>query len=388
MIGVEEAKRRMMAEVVVRPMERRALVRALGHVVCEAMRSPDHYPRFDVTAVDGYAVGSVEGPWTVIGVLAAGEVASTPVMPGEAVRIFTGAMVPQGTVAVLMQEYCIREQGTLRHTAAGLNAGANIRREGESVRKGEVVVEAGSVLSVAAIGALASCGVREVCTTSKPHVAVLRTGGEFIELGKDTTGRIHSSNEHMLEAALRVEGCTAEVHTAHDEEEALVEAIQQAAAHGDVLITTGGVSVGDHDLLPAVMKKLGATIHFHGVAQKPGKPMLFATVLGRPVFALPGNPRAVLVLYHEYVLPFLRAVQGVPAPFLREEELPLAAPLEVKGQRAEFRAGLVRGGRVELLADEGSHMLRTLLVANALVYLPADRRSWAAGDPVIVHHLP
>lgn len=388
MIGVEEAKRRMMAEVVVRPMERRALGRALGHVVCEAIRSPDHYPRFDVSAVDGYAVGSMEGPWTVIGVLAAGEVASTPVMPGAAVRIFTGAMVPQGTVAVLMQEHCIREQGTLRHTGAGLNAGANIRREGESVRKGEVVVEAGSVLSVAAIGALASCGVREVCTTSKPHVAVLRTGGEFIELGKDTTGRIHSSNEHMLEAALRAEGCTAEVHTAHDDEEALMEALKQVAKHGDVLITTGGVSVGDHDLLPAVLKKLGATIHFHGVAQKPGKPMLFATVLGRPVFALPGNPRAVLVLYHEYVLPFLRAIQGVPAPFLREEELPLAAPLEVKGQRAEFRAGLVRGGRVELLADEGSHMLRTLLVANALVYLPADQRSWAAGDPVIVHHLP
>ena len=109
MIGVEEAKRRMMAEVVVRPTERRALIRALGHVVCEAIRSPDHYPRFDVTAVDGYAVGSVEGPWTVIEALAAGEVASTPVMPGEAVRIFTGAMVPQGTVAVLMQEYCIRE---------------------------------------------------------------------------------------------------------------------------------------------------------------------------------------------------------------------------------------------------------------------------------------
>jgi molybdopterin molybdotransferase len=133
---------------------------------------------------------------------------------------------------------------------------------------------------------------------------------------------------------------------------------------------------------------MGATIHFHGVAQKPGKPMLFAALEGKPIFALPGNPRAVLVLYYAYVLPFLRAMQGATDPWLKNEVLPIAHPVTVKGERTEFRAAQVSGGRVTLLADEGSHMLRSLIGAEALAYLPSDKRSWTIGDPVEVHYLP
>ncbi len=134
--------------------------------------------------------------------------------------------------------------------------------------------------------------------------------------------------------------------------------------------------------------ELGADMHFHGVAQKPGKPMLFATLNGTPVFALPGNPRAVMVLFWEYVLPFLRAVQGAREPALRSEPLPLVHAVNVKGERAEFRAAQVKGGTVALLADEGSHMLRSLALADAIAFLPAGRKSWAQGERIEVHYLP
>lgn len=223
-------------------------------------------------------------------------------------------------------------------------------------------------------------------TTGRWYACCAR-GGEFVDGSIIPPGRIFSSNDAMLVSAMLEEGIHAEPDTAKDDPHELSEALRKAPDF-DVFITTGGVSVGDHDLVRTCLEQLGATIHFHGVAQKPGKPMLFATLGDVMVFALPGNPRAVLVLFYEYVLPFLRAMQGAGDPFMPEQELPIAAPLQVKGERAEFRAALVRNGRVELLADEGSHMLRTLVEANALAYLPTGRRSWAAGDPVTVHYLP
>ncbi|MEZ4761124.1 MAG: molybdopterin-binding protein, partial [Flavobacteriales bacterium] len=164
------------------------------------------------------------------------------------------------------------------------------------------------------------------------------------------------------------------------------EALEGADA--DLIITTGGVSVGDHDLVRSVLEDLGAEIVVHGVAQKPGKPMLFAMLDGVPVFGLPGNSRAVMVLFWEYVLPFLRKLMGAADPFLRSEHLPLAEGLTVKGNRTEFRAACVREGRVELLRDEGSHMLRSLVEAEALAVIPSDQRDLRPGDRVEVHYLP
>ena len=155
-----------------------------------------------------------------------------------------------------------------------------------------------------------------------------------------------------------------------------------------MLITTGGVSVGDHDLIRPVLESMGAVIHFHNVAQKPGKPMLFATLNGKPVFGLPGNPRAVMVLYYEFVLPYLRAMQGATDPWPRTDHVPLAQALTAKGDRAEFRAARLQAGKVSLLADEGSHMLRSLIDADALAYLPSNKRTWGEGEPIEVHYLP
>lgn len=389
MIAVEEAKAIMMRHVPKQGTVRLPLAGAVGHVLAVDVRSPVPYPLFDMSAMDGYAVGGPEGPWKVVHALAAGTTFHRELKPGECVRIFTGAQVPEGAHAVLQQEKCEEKDGAMRWVGGPFAQGANIRRKAESVKEGERLLAKGTVLSPAGVGLLASCGSEEVDVALPPRVSVVRTGGEFMEEGKPAEGRIYSSNERMLIAAIRQAGC----HTpndaliADDVEDDVRDALLHAVAEGDVAITTGGVSVGDHDLLLPVLKQLGATIHFHGVAQKPGKPMLFASLNGVPVFALPGNPRAVMVLFWEYVLPFLRAMQGAADPWPKRDILPITHTVHVKGERAEFRAARVKDGRVTLLADEGSHMLRTLVEADALACIPAAVRTLAPGDPVEIHYL-
>jgi molybdopterin molybdotransferase len=310
--------------------------------------------------------------------------------PGHCARIFTGAQIPSGTERVLMQEHAVREASMIQCVRELPMPGANIRRKGEQFTEGELLARTGERLGPASIGIIASGGSDEVEVSFKPWVAVVRTGNEFIEDGSPRDGRIFSSNEWMLFAALRKELCEVDddgAFIAADDDADIETAIKQAA-EADVIITTGGVSVGDHDRVEAVLRKMGAEIHFHGVTPKPGKPMLFATLNGTPVFGLPGNPRAVMVLYWEYVLPFLRAMQGATDPWPRADHVPVAHPVTVRGDRAEFRAARVHGGKVTLLADEGSHMLRSLMDADALAYLPSDKRAWNEGEPIEVHYLP
>jgi molybdopterin molybdotransferase len=390
MITVEEARAIIMRHVPLQGKQRLPLDAAVGHVLAADVVSPVPYPLFDMSAMDGYAVGGPTGPWRRVGALAAGAHFGGALKADECVRIFTGAQVPTEAYAVLQQEHCTERDGVMHWTGGPFAQGANIRRKAESVQQGDLLLAKGMVLHAAGVGLLASCGLAEVTVHTPPRVSVVRSGGEFIEPSEPSEGRIHSSNEHMLLAATRQAGCVVAGAPllADDVVDDVRNALLSATRQGDVVITTGGVSVGDHDLLLPALKDLGATIHFHGVAQKPGKPMLFATLNGVPVFALPGNPRAVMVLFWEYVLPFLRAMQGAADPWPRTELLPIAAAITVKGVRTEFRAARVREGHVHLLADEGSHMLRTLVLADAIAYLPPDVRTLLPGDAVEIHYLP
>lgn len=390
MISVEEAKRLVMAQVALRMGEYQLLDDAVGRVLAEDAIALYDHPLFDMSAVDGYALGDAAGPWKVVGSIAAGDVLGRWLNKGECVRIFTGAHVPADSHAVVMQEHCRIADGALVIKGTVPTQGANIRRKAESSRAGDVLLRKGTRLDPVGVGLLASCGMEDVSVTIEPAVSIVRTGGEFIEGVEPQPGRIFSSNEWMLIAAVRSAGffTASDAFIANDTEPELRAALLNAIEEGDVVITTGGASVGDHDLVLPVLKKLGASVHFHGVAQKPGKPMLFATLKGVPVFALPGNPRAVMICFWEYILPFLRAMQGAADPWLKSEPLPLTHSVELKGERAEFRAAQVRAGRVTLLADEGSHMLRSLVAADALAYFPSDRRSFKEGDPVEIHYLP
>lgn len=387
MITVEEACTIIMRHVPRTPFAPTLVEETNGCVLAQDVLAPHPHPLFDTSAVDGFAINGDGPAWRVVGTVPAGAVLPQVLGPGECARIFTGAQVPAGTRCVVMQEQCAQADAMMRTTGPIPAEGANVRRRGEQFTAGELLLSQGERLGPEAIGLLASAGLEEVEVAFKPYVVLVRTGGEFIERGSDPAGRIFSSNDRMLHAALHAENAEVDepiAWIAEDDEQAIRTALQNAL-EADVIITTGGVSVGDHDLVESALRSLGAKVHFHGVAQKPGKPMLFATLQGKPVFGLPGNPRAVMVLYWEYVLPFLRAMQGARDPWPRKDSLPLAHPLTVNGERSEFRAARVQRGRIELLSDEGSHMLRSLAHADALAYLPAEKRAWKEGESVEVH---
>jgi molybdopterin molybdotransferase len=386
MISVAEAKRRMMAAVRTLPGETMPLAEAVGRFIVRDAVALYEHPLFDCSAMDGYAFAHGGTQWKVVGEVAAGDAFPRALLPGECVRIFTGAMIPKGADTVVMQELVQRKDYVITHTDGKLERGGNVRYKGEQLRTGDVALVAGARLGAPAIGLLASVGIREVTVARRPRVALLISGDEFAEDGTPAPGKIFGSNGIMLQAALRKEGIDATVMNVRDHREALIAAWMELAPVHDVIISTGGVSVGDHDLIPPTLKELDADIRFHGVMQKPGKPMLLAVLDGTAVFGLPGNPRAVMVLFLEYVAPFLRAMQGCAAPWLRSDVLPIAEGARIKGDRAEFRAACVEGGIVKLLADEGSHKLRSLTEANAIAFIPAEVRELKKGDPLEVHY--
>lgn len=388
MIDVQEAKRRVMANAQVMPAEAVPLIDALDRFAASDVVAPFDHPLFDCSAMDGYAFAFSEemNAWKVIGEVAAGDAFPRSMKQGECVRIFTGAMMPEGADTVVMQELAQRGDDVMTHTDVRLKRGGNVRCKGEQLRAGNVALPKGTSLAAPAIGLLASVGVRDVQVAKRPRVALLISGDEFAEGAIPQPGKIFGSNGVMLQAALRKAGIEASILLVGDVQDMLIAAWKGSVRQHDLVISTGGVSVGDHDLIRPALEASGAEIIAHGVMQKPGKPLLFAKLDGTPVFGLPGNPRAVMVLFWEYVLPFLRAMQGALEPGPRTEHLPIEHQLNVKGDRAEFRAALVANGKVKMLADEGSHMLRSLIEANALAFIPANVRELKAGDMIEVHY--
>ena len=390
MISVEEARLLIAAHQRTLSAQPTSLSEAVGGYLLEDVHSDHDHPLFDMSAVDGYAFAfsADTARFRVVGAVAAGEVHPAALAPGECVRIFTGAMVPRGADTVVMQERTTRDGEVMAYVDPALRQGSNVRKRGEQIRAGALVMHAGTRITPPVIGLLASIGKQHVLLARRPRIGVIITGSEFAEVGSLVPGKIFNSNDVMVAALLREEGAEVELRRTADEPVALERAMDELASGCDMVLTTGGASVGDHDLLAPTLQKLGAHIVFHGIAQKPGKPMLFAMHRAVPVFALPGNPRAVLICAWEYVIPYVRSMQGARHPFMYSERLPLSHAVDVKGNRAEFRAASVKNGRVRLLADEGSHMLRSFLEANAIAYLPEQQRRLEMNATVEVHHLP
>ncbi|QZA77229.1 molybdopterin molybdotransferase MoeA [Deefgea tanakiae] len=366
------------------------LLAANGRVLAQDIVAPIDVPGFDNSAMDGYAlhIADFAAPPTDFLIsqrIAAGEV-GTNLVTGEAARIFTGAPIPAGANAVAMQEVCSVVYGRVT-VAMSLKNGANIRRAGEDIAAKSVVLAAGTRLGAAEIGLAASIGVPTLPVVRPLKVALLSTGDELVEPGADLgAGQIYNSNRYAINTLLQTLGCVVtDFGIVADDREATIELLKTASAEHDVVMTSGGVSVGEEDHVKAAVEYLGK-LDLWKIAMKPGKPFAHGRIGETDFIGLPGNPVSSYVTFLMLVRPFLLARQGVTA--ITPTSLPLIAAFDWKkaGDRREFlRVRLNNAGQVELFPRQGSGVLTSMVWSDGLVDLPAGQ-TIAAGD--VVAYLP
>ncbi|HVA30437.1 MAG TPA: gephyrin-like molybdotransferase Glp [Gaiellaceae bacterium] len=388
LLTLAEAQAHVLAHVRPLAAETVALDAALGRVTAEPARAAVDLPPFPSSAMDGYAVraGDLPGTLPVVAHIAAGRPAPRPLAAGEAMAISTGGVVPDGADAVIPLEYVVQHDNAIE-VGEGLEPGAHVRPRGGDTAAGAVVVDAGARLGPAQLGALAAAGVAAVVCARRPRVVVLATGSELAAPGSALApGQIYESNSLMLAAALAAAGADIDtLPVVADDESAHREALEQGLA-ADVLVTSGGVSVGPHDLVRRIEAELGVEEIFWRVAIKPGKPVSFGVRDATLVFGLPGNPVSSLVGCELFVKPALRALQGLRDPLPRFEIGRLASPLRRNDGRDELvraRSRVDREGVVlEPLSGQESHMIVRSSAADALVHVPRGTGELAAGAAV------
>jgi molybdopterin molybdotransferase len=388
LITFEEAQRLVLEHSRPLPAETVPVDVAFGRVAAEPVAAAVDLPPFDSSAMDGFAVRAEDTPGTLPVVLhiAAGAPAPRALEPGEAMGIATGGVVPAGADAVIPIEYVVENDNSIE-IAEAVPLGANVRPAGGDVGRGEPVVAAGVRLGAAQVGALAAAGVADVRCARRPRAAVLATGSELRSPGEPLQpGQIYEANGLLLEAQLRSEGADVDrLPAVADDYAAHSEAIARGL-EADVLLTTGGVSVGPHDLVREVERELGVQEVFWGVSVKPGKPISFGVRDGSLVFGLPGNPVSALVGFELFVRPALRALQGLANPLPRWAWAALTAAVRPNPVRDELvRARTVTGDegvRLEPLAGRESHMIVRAAGADALALIPRGEAGLPAGTPV------
>ena len=341
-------------------------------------------PAADLSAMDGYAIGAGPGPWQRVGESRAGSPFAGVLAAGECVRISTGAIVPQGASAVLLQEDA-RVEGE-RVTATELPPpGKHIRRAGFDFREGDTVLRRGRAYSPAVIALAASAGHSALPLIEPPGVAVLDSGDELALPGQPCAEhQIPASNGLMLGAMLYPwVGLVDMLGPVPDDRAALAAALKRAES-SHILITSGGASVGDHDLIQQALKDWGATIDFWRVAIKPGKPLMVATRGAQVILGLPGNPVSSFVTAFLFALPLVRAAMGDPDPLPRAVTMIAGEDLPPTERRREFLRAVIEGDSVRLAGSQDSSALSALAAADALIDRPAGSAAARAGDTVRV----
>jgi molybdopterin molybdotransferase len=400
LIEIEEARRLVLERVSPLPGERVPLREALGRVLAVEVSAADPVPGFDNSAMDGFAVraadtasASSEAPVTleVVDESRAGRPAERPVGPGEAILISTGAMVPEGADSVVRIEDTRSRDGRVEIGVA-VETGRNVRRAGEDVRSGEAVVRPGTVLGPAELGVIASVGRDAVECTRRPSICVLTTGDELHEPGEPLgPGGVRNSNAHSVPALVERAGAeVVRVETVPDKLAATRGAIKRAL-DSDVVVICGGVSVGEHDHVRAALAELGVEEAFWGVALRPGRPTAFGTHAGGAlVFGLPGNPVSAMVTFLLLARPAIEALLGSNPRRQR-----VTAILDEDYAKKPGRAHAVRcrlelaedGWHARTTGEQGSHVLTSMLGAEALALIPTGSGSVSAGERVEIEPL-
>ena len=343
---------------------------ALNHFLAEDIYSNIDLPPFDNSSMDGYAVNSKGGlSAQIIGEIKTGDGSEFELNPGEAYRIFTGAKIPYGADSIIIQENVIRTDNSITFPQDSLVRGRYIRKKGGHITVDQLVVKKGSLLSPAHIAIISSLGLSSIKVESKPTITLFITGDELVQPGSIIEeGQIYESNSQMLYSALKNDHFNnlKIVHLPDDFEKTKLE-IEMNLSSSDILIFSGGISVGDHDYVKPALDSLNLNTIFYKVKQKPGKPLLFGKVENKTVFALPGNPASALTSYYIYIRSYL----------FNDKPLFLKASLKKnfynKVNRPNFTRSLIKNEEVEVLEGQESHILLSYLKANCLALLDEEK---------------
>jgi molybdopterin molybdotransferase len=388
LLGVDDARARMLAEISALPAERVALRASVGRVLAEDVTAARDQPPFDASAMDGWALRSADAPGTlaIVGESAAGHGYEGEIGPGQAVRIFTGAAIPAGADTIVIQEDAQREGD--RVTVPASPAGDSVRPRGGDFRAGASLLSAGTRIDPWRLSLAASAGRAEIAVHARPRVAIVSTGEEIVEAPvAPGPYQIYDSGAPAL--AAMVEGWggqAAKLKPVRDELEAVIEALRGAEA--DLIVTVGGASVGDHDLVRAAGEALGLSLKVASVKVRPGKPTFFGVLAdGRRMLGLPGNPASAFVCAELFLRPIVMKMQG------GGENLPmtsakLAEPMKANGPREHWMRARLSVEAGELLVrpyrDQDSSLVTVFAAADALLRRPADAPALSAGDVVEV----
>lgn len=368
------------------PIRKIKVSKSLGFVLAEAIYSPMDMPPFRQSAMDGYAfLYSELQQFDVVNTSQAGDFSNEKFEKDQAIRIFTGAFVPDNLDTVVMQEHTTVNDRKVEITKMPVRF-ANVRSKGEQIKENELVLESNTVITPAAIGFLACLGIAEIKVYAKPKVAIVVTGNELVKMGKKLPkGKIYESNSVMLESALQGIGIKKiKTFQVKDNLRATKKVLKNCLSDFDVVLVSGGISVGDYDYVKEALLSNGVEELFYKINQKPGKPLFFGKKDNAIVFALPGNPASSLTSFYVYVHPALKISMGFDTIHLPKIKRKINTPFENTSGKSLFLKGFYDGEKVTVLESQSSAMLNTFALANGLIYLPYDVVNTEKDQEVVV----
>ncbi|RZL14903.1 MAG: molybdopterin molybdenumtransferase MoeA, partial [Pedobacter sp.] len=370
MINVAEAKSAIINQAKLLKPTTLPLMEALGHVLAADIYASVDIPAFKQSSMDGYAIRFADHsiPLSIKGEMAAGTILELYLKPGEAARIFTGAPLPHGADTVVMQEKVSVESGNLLIQDPMLKLGLNTREKGAEVQSGAIAIGKNTELTPAALGFLAGIGETEVMVYPMPRVSVILTGKELQSPGKALgPGQVYESNSFALRGVLSQAGVSQiSMFTADDDLQLLRSVLRDALADSDIVLLTGGVSVGDYDFVVEAAQLCGVETIFHKVKQKPGKPLYFGVSSSKLIFGLPGNPSSVLNCYYQFVLPAIEAISGKQV-IDRVVDAVLEIDYEKNAGLTHFVKAYVKDGKVVPLGAQESFRMSSFAAANCMI---------------------
>ncbi|QIH40155.1 molybdopterin molybdotransferase MoeA [Flavobacterium sp. Sr18] len=365
------------------------LLQARNHVLSQAINSPVNMPPFRQSAMDGFALclhDTLE--YDIIGEIKAGDTHQMTLLPGQAIKIFTGAAVPDSAQAVIQIEKTSVKEGIM-YLHEQPKSGVNVRPIGEQISEGGLALEKGTMLNAAAIGFLAGLGFTSVMVYKKPSIGIVITGNELIKPGNTLEyGKVYESNAIMLQSALNDAYFDAiTLYEVNDDFENTKNKLHDALSDNDVVLVSGGISVGDYDFVARALKELEVETLFYKVNQKPGKPLFAGKLQDKIIFALPGNPAACLTCFYVYVLPTLSILSGKAIHYNQSKKISLAHDYSVSNTRSQFLKASIVNDEATVLSHQNSSMLNTFSVANALLYLSEGEYELEKGAKVDIYHI-